>query len=817
MYVHLEGPSLGLRLMGLALLGLCLLTIPASAYADNFNCATSTDTGYVSGSPFEITVVHVDGKAVEVATANAYYVMQAAALADGIDLNIVSGFRTMASQTYLYNCYINCNCNNCNLAATPGYSNHQSGHALDLNTGGWNTARYNWLINNGATYGFSATVPSEHWHWEWWGGGPGGGICNVSPDITIDVQTSPPAGQAEDFRPEGSSSGIMDLYTGQTFNVDVFVRNQGNGETQKTDNLQIWVWFQGDYFEILDYTIYTDWPNFDLQTFQVSNADSDPNNPPKNAAPSSAAYYLEHFAAGEGKKISFTVKAKKYSIGVTDHPDVRAWVQHVGGWYGEQTGWNVQPAVNGAGVLLQDYKQHDIYSRRRWEFNGPGPGETEGWAAAAGATSAAQTAADPGVLSVQLTGADPQVRPIAVQFNADNYKAIEMRVRSTGGSQTTQVFFTTDTNTNFNQAKSVTTVSPGGGEWATVTVDFSGVGQWQGTITNLRVDPAGGATGGSYDIDYVRTVAGGTTSGDADGDGAYAPPLGADCDDTDPNVFPSATEKCNGADDNCNDEADEGFDVGAACDIGQGECAASGTKICSGDGTITVCTAAGADPAPETCNGLDDDCDGETDEELGLGDSCTIGQGACQITGITVCHDGTAICDGLTLTPTGETCNSIDDDCDGETDEDDVCVPCTAGETAACVLWFLPKECEAGERTCDDAGDWSECVQLAACPEPDAGPEAGPETPIDHGGSEDMGGAPDAAGGTDLGPDYVPGGGGTTPQGMTTAVKPTTTQSNVDPGAGGCSGGGSGGAPVPWTVLALIALIVLVPRRSGLN
>ena len=40
----------------------------------------------------------------------------------------------MASQEYLYACYVNCNCNNCNLAAKPGFSNHQSGHALDLNT-----------------------------------------------------------------------------------------------------------------------------------------------------------------------------------------------------------------------------------------------------------------------------------------------------------------------------------------------------------------------------------------------------------------------------------------------------------------------------------------------------------------------------------------------------------------------------------------------------------------------------------------------------------------------------------------------------------
>ncbi len=139
------------------------------------DCSERADTGYRNGSPFSITVVTVDGKPVEKRTANAYYVMQQAAARDGVRIRIVSGFRTMAEQRYLYSCYTNCNCNSCNLAARPGYSNHQSGHALDLNTS--EAAVYNWLSNNGGRFGFERTVPSERWHWEWWSGGPGGGPC----------------------------------------------------------------------------------------------------------------------------------------------------------------------------------------------------------------------------------------------------------------------------------------------------------------------------------------------------------------------------------------------------------------------------------------------------------------------------------------------------------------------------------------------------------------------------------------------------------------------------------------------------------------
>lgn len=145
----------------------------------SISCGSHTDTGYRSGSAFTITVVTVDGHPVERDTANAYYVMAQAAERDGVQIRIVSGFRTMAEQQHLYYCYTSCSCNGCNLAARPGYSNHQSGHALDLNTSSGGV--YNWLAAHGAHYGFSRTVPSEAWHWEWWGGGPGGGPCGAAP------------------------------------------------------------------------------------------------------------------------------------------------------------------------------------------------------------------------------------------------------------------------------------------------------------------------------------------------------------------------------------------------------------------------------------------------------------------------------------------------------------------------------------------------------------------------------------------------------------------------------------------------------------
>ena len=142
-------------------------------------------------------------------------------------------------------------------------------------------------------------------------------------------------------------------------------------------------------------------------------------------------------------------------------------------------------------------------------------------------------------------------------------------------------------------------------------------------------------------------------------------------------------EACNGLDDNCNGSTDEGFGVGGAplgspC-LGTGECGA-GVAVCGAEGT-PICSS---DPdggesqaADETCNGLDDDCDGQTDDGIALGGQalgspCT-GKGTCGA-GVVACSAiGKAICStdpgGPDAKAVPEICNGLDDDCEGDTDE----------------------------------------------------------------------------------------------------------------------------------------------------
>jgi hypothetical protein len=145
------------------------------------DCTERDDTAYTRGAASPIKVITIGGKKVSKPTGHAFLKMQQAADAAGVSLSLTSGFRTMAEQRYLYGCYVNGNCNNGNLAAKPGYSNHQNGLALDLSTS-------TWLANNAARFGFVRTVPSEAWHYEYTGksdpGGPCGGNSQALPWVS---------------------------------------------------------------------------------------------------------------------------------------------------------------------------------------------------------------------------------------------------------------------------------------------------------------------------------------------------------------------------------------------------------------------------------------------------------------------------------------------------------------------------------------------------------------------------------------------------------------------------------------------------------
>ena len=196
---------------------------------------------------------------------------------------------------------------------------------------------------------------------------------------------------------------------------------------------------------------------------------------------------------------------------------------------------------------------------------------------------------------------------------------------------------------------------------------------------------------------------GSTFYADVDGDGygnpassvqACSVPAGyvsnnTDCNDANASVHPGATEICNGIDDNCNGQIDEGLGSTFYADVdgdGYGN-PASSVQACSAPAgyvsNSTDCNDANASVHPgatEVCNGIDDNCNGQIDEGVkttfyadadgdGYGNSGSSVQ-ACSapagyVSNSTDCNDA-----NKNIHPgAADICNGIDDNCNGVIDE----------------------------------------------------------------------------------------------------------------------------------------------------
>lgn len=124
-------------------------------------------------------------------------------------------------------------------------------------------------------------------------------------------------------------------------------------------------------------------------------------------------------------------------------------------------------------------------------------------------------------------------------------------------------------------------------------------------------------------------------------------------------------ETCDNIDNDCDGRVDEPLWHYCSNDCGQG------TETCHA-GTWTACTA--PLPTSEVCDGRDNDCDGKTDEVSDLpleycytGPIYSAGLGECR-PGFLRCSAGAKHCMGEVL-PEAEICDGLDNDCNGEIDE----------------------------------------------------------------------------------------------------------------------------------------------------
>ena len=187
-------------------------------------------------------------------------------------------------------------------------------------------------------------------------------------------------------------------------------------------------------------------------------------------------------------------------------------------------------------------------------------------------------------------------------------------------------------------------------------------------------------------------------------------------------AYEAQPETCDGQDEDCDGQIDEDFsDKGNYCEIGVGACLRAGRWTCTTDGQDLFCQGESGEAVVEICDGIDNDCDGlidnllEPPQEVDHCGACGIvcpeverayigcAQSECVIAG---CERGWFDRDGLfengcetSCQPTAdpsEICDGLDNNCDGQIDEQNVCAEsesgfCTARERA---LPFLDIFCD---------------------------------------------------------------------------------------------------------------------------
>lgn len=185
-----------------------------------------------------------------------------------------------------------------------------------------------------------------------------------------------------------------------------------------------------------------------------------------------------------------------------------------------------------------------------------------------------------------------------------------------------------------------------------------------------------------------------------------------DCNDSDPFINPDASELCDGIDNDCSNIADDNLSP-PSCSLTSGVCNGA-VQSCGGAGGWLACTSedygSNYEEIEFSCDGLDNDCDGETDEETNS--SCDDGVfcNGAETCSTGACLTGTPPCQGVDDdVDCAESCNESSQDCTANDPTGSVCDDANACTTvdvcdgSGSCTGDVPLSCDDGNSCTNDA------------------------------------------------------------------------------------------------------------------